>query len=84
MPFQISDASMVTSPNGRGVVLIGGIIYKDNFGTPSDLLIELSGNSRTSLEWKYLEQRLQYPRAFHVVLPMPTDITTWKYRHLIA
>ena len=66
---------MVTSPNGRGVVLIGGIIYKDNFGTPSDLLIELSGSSRSCLEWKYLEQRLQYPRAFHVAVQMPTDIT---------
>ena len=74
LPFQVSNASMVTSPNGRGVVLIGGIVSNDdNFGTPSDLLIELSGSSRSSLEWIYLEQKLQYPRAYHVVFPIQTD-----------
>ena len=73
LPFQISDAAMVTSPNGRGVVLIGGIIYNDKFGTPSDLLMELCGSSKSSLEWICLEQKLQYPRAYHVVFPIPTD-----------
>ena len=55
---------MISSPTERGVVMTGG---------SSDLL-ELSGDSKETLEWKILEQKLQHPRAFHVSFSISNDI----------
>ena len=54
---------MISSPTEKGVVMIGG--EKQNSENSSDLL-ELSGDSQETLEWKILEQKLQHPRFEHV------------------
>ena len=65
----IHGAKIVTSPNGKGVVLIGGT------GNEAGLL-ELTGNSIHSLKWVSLEQKLMYPRNYHVVFPIPDENVT--------
>ena len=62
---------MISSPTEKGVVMIGG--KKQNYEYSSDLL-ELSGDSQETLEWKILEQKLQHPRAFHVSFSISNDI----------
>ena len=70
MPFKLSTASMVTSPTGRGVVVIGG--WNDKSSKYSTSLFELDGNS---MEWIKLKQTLEYGRVGHVSFPIPDDLT---------
>ncbi len=49
---------MITSPTGKGVILIGGTTYCGETN-----LIELSGNSIESLAWTILEQTTEIERS---------------------
>ena len=62
---------MISSPTEKGVVMIGG--QKQNLQNSSDLL-ELSGDSQETLEWKILEQKLQHPRSAHVSFSISNEI----------
>ena len=64
---------MIYSPTEKSVAMIWG--QKRNYGASSDLL-ELSGDSEGTLEWKILEQKLQHPRFAHVSFSISTDIAT--------
>ena len=59
---------MISSPNEKGVVVIGGQSQKSN------VLIELSGDCIDDLKWTILEQKLQYPRFYHVAFPIGNQI----------
>ena len=68
LPFNcpLSRSTMVSSPTGKGVVIIGGF-YNHYFNNiSSERLFELSGDSIESLKWKKLDQKLQYSRNGHV------------------
>ena len=65
MPFELRTSTMVTSPSGQGVILIGGFDF--SMGKQLDTVIELTA----SMKWKTLEQKLKYPRDRHVTLPIP-------------
>ena len=61
---------MVTSPNGQGVMLIGGYgnnVTEDKY-TYVDVVIELT--AKPFMKWKILEQKLKYPRDGHVTIPI--------------
>lgn len=73
LPYKIRTASMVTSPDGEGVVLIGG--FNVNANQYSQGLIELRGSSIETLEWKFLEQSLTFQRRNHVSFPIPDEMT---------
>ena len=63
LPFPSKNSAMVTSPDGLGVVLIGGYNYFDNHF--SSALIEL----RDALSnWVVLEQKVKHIRKHHVAL----------------
>ena len=62
---------MVTSPSGKGVILIGG--YNADKSDYSEKIIELRG---TSMQWVKLKQKLKYPRADLVAIPMPVKYTS--------
>ena len=64
---------MISSPTEKGVVMIGGWNPKFGYSYSSDLF-ELSGDSEETLEWKILEQKLQYPRARHISFSISNDI----------
>ena len=61
---------MISSPTEKGVVMIGG---QKSPGEGSSYLLELSGYSIETLEWKVLEQKLQYPRFHHVSFSISND-----------
>ena len=70
MPFKIRSSTIVTSPNGQGVMLIGGIgrnVTEDKFAQV-DVVLELT--AKPFMKWKILEQKLKYPRSSHVTLPI--------------
>ena len=76
---------MISSPTEKGVVMIGGWKgpgLKPNSDEYSSDLLELSGHSIETLEWKILEQKLQYPRYLHVSLSISNDIAATLTRTL--
>ena len=66
---------MISSPTENGVVMIGGVPVHDNSFVSNNFL-ELSGNSVETLEWKILEQKLQYLRCGHVSLSISNEIAS--------
>ena len=53
LPMQLVGASMITSPNGKGVILVGG--FNHSAKTYSNALIELTGSDIEDLKWTMLE-----------------------------
>ena len=71
---------MVTSPTGKGVILIGGLVkYQDPSRNtwyppiPSKVLIELTKNSNGELIWIPLKQKLKYARHCHLTFEISKD-----------
>ena len=64
--MQLVGASIITSPNGQGVILVGGFNHSEK--TYSDALIELTGSDIEDLKWTILEQKLQFVRERHVAI----------------
>ena len=62
---------MVTSPSGKGVIVIGG--YNWNDLKESNVLLELKGIF--SKELVPLKQTLQHARSSHVAIPIADDWT---------
>ena len=62
---------MFTSPNGGGVIIAGGdqllVSDGDNRDRDSDI-IELRAGAKN---WTLLEQKLNQPRNYHVIIPLP-------------
>merc|ERR1712150_78865 len=69
LPYGLSGSSMVCSPQGDGVIVIGG--WNSEIGRDSVDVLELKNNSK---EWKMLETKLQFGRRFHVALPISIEI----------
>ena len=67
----LCGSTMIPSPTGKGILMIGG--YKHKIKASSDIL-ELSGDSKKTFGWKFLEQKLQYPRYSHVTFSISNDI----------
>ena len=61
---------MVKSPDGGGVMIIGGNTGF-NFQSPKILELRASGSS-----WQERDQELDNGREAHVVIPVPESITT--------
>ena len=68
LPHNLYGTSMVTAPNGNGVVIIGG--YDDILGEDSNLIFEMKGDLTT---WSKIEQALHFPRVNHVAIPLNTE-----------
>ena len=72
LPFQLDNATnaMVTSPNGQGVIIIGG--YNHSRMTYSDVFLELKvvGNE---LKWVQMKSTLKNSRYRHLAIPVPND-----------
>ena len=57
---------MVTSPSGKGVIIIGG--YNGNERKYSNALLELKNKV-----WVQLKQTLKYAREAHGAIPIPDE-----------
>ena len=62
---------MISLPTEKDIVMIGG--WRQIFGNSSDIL-ELSGDSKETLKWKILDQKLQHPRSHHVSFYISNEI----------
>ena len=63
LPTKIRNFTMVKSPTGKGIIIIGGSRRcMENQSFPLDALYELSGDSIDTLKWTRLEQKLQIAR----------------------
>ena len=71
LPFKLIGSPMVTSPSGKGVVVIGG--YNMSEIKESHAMLELKDIS--SKEWIPLKQTLQHARDDHVAITIPDDWT---------
>ena len=61
LPVQLSEFEMVSSP--KGVVVIGGTSWYQTHGIGNADLMELSGDSISTLKWTILKQKLKNYRA---------------------
>ena len=64
---------MVTSPDGRGVMIIGG--YDDTNNKYSGKILELRAGGSGIIDWQEVDE-LENARKGHVVIPVPEQITT--------
>ena len=72
LPYNVwfINQAMVTSPDGGGVMIIGGYT-SSNSKSPKILELRAGGSS-----WQEHDQELDNGRERHVVIPVPESITT--------
>ena len=64
---------MVTSPDGGGVMIIGGLDAAK--GMKSGKILELRARGTGIIDWQEVDE-LENGRYGHVVIPVPEQITT--------
>ena len=64
---------MASSPDGNGVLLFGGCSSSLQNCLTSILELRSDGKGWVG-PWTTLTAKLQYPRIFHVVIPIVTDV----------
>ena len=67
---------MIPTPSGKGVILIGG--YDDTHRRSSNLLLELNGETISSLSWNVMEHKLKFQRSYHTAVFISDHLTTQK------
>ena len=65
---------MVTSPDGGGVMIVGG--YDSTNYVYSPKILELRAGGSGVVDWQEVDQELENGREAHVVIPVPDSITT--------
>ena len=74
LPYSQHSMSMVTSPDGKGVIIIGA---EDGTGdgirsNDKDRLLELRAGA---ISWNFLDRKMEYNRYGHTVIPLPKQAT---------
>ena len=64
---------MITSPTGKGVVLIGGA-RAPGCHHAKDHFLELSGDSEETLKWSFMDQKLYSERLGHAAFTIPNQV----------
>ena len=67
--MRLYDHAMVTSPTGKGVIVMGGQTESEE---DSKEMFELS----QSMEWTRLEQTLQIGHEGHLAIPIPDELVS--------
>ena len=67
--MQLDEHAMVTSPTGKGVIVMGGEKESEE---DSKEMFELS----QSMEWTRLEQTLQIGREGPLAIPIPDELVS--------
>ena len=71
--MKLYGPAMVTSPTGKGVILMGGRT-EDNEN--SKAMFELTD----SMEWNQMEQTLQHDHDWHITIPIPDELVKEKVK----
>ena len=66
--------AMVTSPDGGGVMIVGGSDSTNNVRSPK--ILELRAGGSGVVDWQEVDQELANGRYYHTVIPVPDSITT--------
>ena len=83
LPYDIVDGAMASSPDGNGVLLFGGYTYST--GNYLDSILELKSDGQGWVgSWTILTTKLQYPREWHVVIPVFMDIDTCELNGIVS
>ena len=65
----IFNGAMATSPDGNGVILVGG--YSSSGWTYSDSILALKADGQGWVgAWTTLTTKLQYARKYHIIIPV--------------
>ena len=68
---------MVTSSDGKGVILIGGNQGGRKDVDPSVTLLQLKREANGwASSWTTMKQKLKFARQEHVAIPIPNELTT--------
>ena len=71
--MKLDGPTMVTSPTGKGVILIGG---RTEDKQDSKAMFELT----ESMEWNPMEQTLQHDHLDSLTIPIPDDLVKEKVK----
>ena len=63
---------MVTSPDGMGIIIVGG--YNRDSRSSEKQILESRFDGSQFLPWQVMDQELDYGRTGHVVIPIPKNI----------
>ena len=72
MPLKLRSMAMVTSPTGKGVIVMGG---ETDFTESSNAMFELSN----SMQWTRLEQTLKIDHEWPLAIPIPDELVHEKF-----
>ena len=64
---------MVTSPDGMGIIIVGG--YNRDSRSYEKRILESRFDGSKFLPWQIKDQELEIERSTHVVIPIPKSIT---------
>ena len=71
LPYALRDSAMSTSPDGNGVILVGGSKYSSGVYSDSDSILELKADGQGWVgTWTTLSTKLQYAREDHIMIPV--------------
>ena len=69
LPYALWRSAMATTPDGNGVILVGGFL--SSFPWYSDSILELKADGQGWVgAWTTLSTKLQYRRYNHVIIPV--------------
>ena len=65
LPYGLWNSAMATSPDGNGVILVGG------YSSYQDSILELKADGQGWVgAWTTLSTKLQYGRNYHIIIPV--------------
>ena len=65
LPYGLYGSAMSTSPDGNGVILVGG------YSSYRDSILELKADGQGWVgAWTTLSTKLQYARGYHIIIPV--------------
>ena len=72
LPYEIGYSAMATSPDGNGVILVGGQSWTLSSGWITlDSILELKADGQGWVgAWTTLSTKLQYARGNHIIIPV--------------
>ena len=84
MPYVVRFSQMVTSPDGNGIILIGGqyiklrrdINFHESWNISAKILELRRHSNGWASSWTTMKQKLKYARILHVAIPIPNEFTT--------
>ena len=69
LPYGLQKSAMATSPDGNGVILVGGRISSSPWWSDSILELKADGQGWVGA-WTTLSTKLQYGRQEHIIIPV--------------